>query len=117
MRLRRPIGVARGVPLMQTDDFLQEHDVGRHAAHRIAQFVQHETAIELSEALVGVEGQQLQRHSHGSARMRKAAGPGFTGLCHDSTGTAFAGALSRQRYPPQLRFNFKQINHIHKLYI
>ena len=59
------------MPAVLAEHLLQEHDIGVGAADRLAQFVQHETAVELVEALVDVEAQHPQQ------RLGQAGGLGF----------------------------------------
>ncbi len=60
LRHRRPVAVALGVMFVGAVDLLQEHHVGRHAAHGLTQLRQNETPIERREALVRVHGQHRE---------------------------------------------------------
>ncbi|MNL01229.1 hypothetical protein D3C87_1216930 [compost metagenome] len=55
-----PVVVARGVPIVFADDFLQKHQVRRGAAYRFAQLRQDESAVERGESLVSIDGQHTQ---------------------------------------------------------
>jgi hypothetical protein len=59
----RRIGPARVALLVQgvlAHHLLQEHQVGRHRTHRIAQFVQHEAPAEQVEAHVAIEREDVE---------------------------------------------------------
>ena len=45
---------------VRAEHLLQEHDVGADRAHRLAQLVQDEAAVEEAEALVGVDGEHAK---------------------------------------------------------
>ncbi|MNH30487.1 hypothetical protein D3C79_907850 [compost metagenome] len=48
------------MPVVGTEHFLEEHNVGAGAAHRFAQFGEDEAAVKGGKTLVGVDGQHLQ---------------------------------------------------------
>ncbi|MNN28185.1 hypothetical protein D3C81_1417450 [compost metagenome] len=54
--------------VMVAEHFLEKHDVGLGATHRLAQFGQDIAAVEGGETLVGVDGQYLQP-AHGRRRL------------------------------------------------
>ena len=60
----RRLGVvvpAPGVGGVLARHFLQKHHIRAHLAHRLAQFMEHEFAVEHSKAFVDVHGQDLER--------------------------------------------------------
>ena len=61
--------VAAGMVRVRADHFLQEDDVGGDGAHRLAQLMQDEAAVEEAEALVRVQGQHTDRGSGHGARV------------------------------------------------
>lgn len=60
LRLNGPVGMAGGVPQMQTLNFLQKGDVGIELVQPLAQFVDHHAAIELREAFVNIVSADAQ---------------------------------------------------------
>ena len=62
MRHLRKIGHALRMALVAALHLLQKHQVCRHAAHGLAQLVQHEAPVEGGEALVHVHGEHLERN-------------------------------------------------------
>ncbi len=86
-----PVAVAARVVLMGAMHLLQEHHIGSHAAHRLAQFRQDEASIEGSEALMSIDRQHLEagdgsagrdrhpfwNHSHGGSRGLAGQWPPF----------------------------------------
>ncbi|MNI62392.1 hypothetical protein D3C73_1177120 [compost metagenome] len=97
LRHRRPIAVALGVMLVGAVDLLQEHHVGRHAAHGFTQFRQDETPIERGEALVRVHGQYRETMHRGEGCRSLFGGAQRQGFIHESTpsATGSPGVVSR----------------------
>jgi hypothetical protein len=60
LRHVRPVTEALGVAFVGAVDFLEEHHVGAHAAHRFTQLGQDETSVQGSEALVDIDRQHRE---------------------------------------------------------
>ena len=60
LRGLRPIVETGRVPLVFTDDFLQEHQVRGSTAYRLTQFRKNEASVERGKPLVGVDRQHPQ---------------------------------------------------------
>ncbi|CFP54525.1 Uncharacterised protein [Bordetella pertussis] len=93
LRDRRPARVARRVPLVFAQHFLQEHEIRPCLAQGLAQFVQDETAVEAGEAFVCIDGQDPEpdrfwRHEHSGRR--DAAAQQTACPPHDGAGTTLA---------------------------
>src|SRR5690554_4764465 len=66
----RPLAYAAGMMGMKPQHFLQEHDVGVRGPNGLTQLVEHETAPEMREALMGIDSQDFQREGYGAFRHR-----------------------------------------------
>ncbi|MNN81999.1 hypothetical protein D3C81_1988840 [compost metagenome] len=78
-------------------NLLQEHDVGRHATHRFAQFGQDEAPVQGGEALVGVDRQDGEAAYRGNGVWLIIRYAELLGTIHGSTPSAAGspGAVAR----------------------
>src|SRR5690606_36687695 len=61
----RPVVEAGARVVVVAQHFLQEYQIGRGGAYRVAQLRQDEAPVQPAEALVGIDGQHLDRVNRG----------------------------------------------------